>query len=570
MARFGMGFAPPPTSNSQAPSTSSSSSTDVKININVPMNEEQGGKKQRARGYAGVYKPPRKEITIVRPNEQEEQQEPYSNKRKRRDDSNRRQRSRGQNYIPLKDEDDEPIIPRNVPNEPLKISVRYTDEDAQGLPRANSHVVDLTVIDPSWNLTEEMTKVWHENPHVRQNMFNKRPVQNHGRQFAESDRLINDQCPRMKYQRRKAEAKTVEQWKQRQTLISEIEFLTKFADKANPQTVLVAGAAVTANHIHILVDLFPNIQWKLIDQDFGDAMPLDNVEFMEGEFTDEIVKQWEYKAGGDEQKKNTLFISHISSLPTSKLEAHVQDEFAAHDMALQQQLVLALRPAHSMLNFKLPFSEGRTTYLDGEQRFNIWNGNTSTDSVLYVSRQDDLKTTAPAPVDANGLRRIVFLPSTDPAFPFKQYDHTKHEEILYHFNVVTRPSLFQHSYAFTIEKFDHKKSTNVVIDHCYDCAAELFVLNNYIQSKKQAGDQMQEDNGTDSKEVEELSKSLAARFKDSSSKSSTSGKGSEEQSMAVAEGGVPTESSKTSGEQEDEEINIDSVDDGEIKIDYGD
>jgi len=50
-----------------------------------------------------------------------------------------------------------------------------------------------------------------------------------------------------------------------------------------------------------LSDLFPNLHWVLVDQDFGDAMPQDRVEYVEGEVTDEMVKQWEYKPGGGDE-----------------------------------------------------------------------------------------------------------------------------------------------------------------------------------------------------------------------------------------------------------------------------
>jgi len=48
------------------------------------------------------------------------------------------------------------------------------------------------------------------------------------------------------------------------------------------------------------------------------------------------VSHYLFGSTTDEQKKNVLFISHISSLPTSKLQANIQDEYAAHDMSLQQ------------------------------------------------------------------------------------------------------------------------------------------------------------------------------------------------------------------------------------------
>jgi len=81
-------------------------------------------------------------------------------------------------------------------------------------------------------------------------------------------------------------------------------------------------------------------------------------------------------------------------------------------------------------------------------------------------------------------------------------------------------------------------------------------------------DTMQEDDGNNNNEVEELSKSIALRMKDPSSagklqqkqEAGISGNG-EEQKKEATESGTKNE--------EEEEVNIDGVDDGEIVIDYG-
>lgn len=118
--------------------------------------------------------------------------------------------------------------------------------------------------------------VWQHNPHVRQVLANRRPLQRAGRPLLPSDRMLHEASPRTPYARRIGEAKTVDHWGQRKLLLSEIEFLTHYAREGD--VVLYAGAA-PGNHVRFLAEnMFPRLRFILVDPARFECLPTEHIQ----------------------------------------------------------------------------------------------------------------------------------------------------------------------------------------------------------------------------------------------------------------------------------------------------
>lgn len=125
----------------------------------------------------------------------------------------------------------------------------------------------------------------------------------------------------------------------------------------------------------------------------------------------------------------------ISDIRTGYTEDHVQK-----DMAAQMRWHLIIKPKKSILKFRLPWDDGKTLYLDGKIHLPVWGPITTTEARLITSGDK-----------------------------MKLYDNKDYEERMYYFNTVLRTKLYKHNI-----KMDG-------IDFCYDCAAEIKIIKEYIR-----------------------------------------------------------------------------------------
>jgi len=95
-----------------------------------------------------------------------------------------------------------------------------------------------------------------------------------------------------------------------------------------------------------------------------------------------------------------------------------------------------------MLKFRLPYETGTSEYLNGSMYLPVWGPQSTTEA------------------------RLVTLPGSGT----KPYVHTVYEEQMFHFNTVTRCSLYPNDVAALVEG----------MDHCYDCYAEVYILTQYL------------------------------------------------------------------------------------------
>ena len=251
-------------------------------------------------------------------------------------------------------------------------------------------------------------------------------------------RTLEPNAPKTPYRRRTDEEKTAIHWGQRKLLMSEIEFLLSTLPKKKKCVVVYAGAA-PGTHVRILADMFPSHLFILVDPAPFTVRPEEGrIVIHQCMFTDDVAKEL-----GAELEPNThlLFISDVRSCDPELHSEQVYNERINADMHAQAQWHKLLRPFKSMLKFRLPYAPGKTEYLSGDIHLPVWGPSSTTECRLVVSTHPDTQI----------------------------YDHTDHEQKMFHFNTVTRVALYKHSVR------------GCGIDHCFDCTSEVRILTKYLR-----------------------------------------------------------------------------------------
>lgn len=290
------------------------------------------------------------------------------------------------------------------------------------------------------NMCSQHSMIYRQNPHIRQVFVNDRKFCQLGRALKFEDLVIGTDTPKASYKRRNGEVKTVDHWGQRKLLMSEIMFLTEYANHSNENrettTVVYAGAAPGTHTNFLARELFPALKFVLVDPAPFDARPTDKIEIRNEYFTDEIADEF------SKEKGDVLFISDIRSWNTSdKVSDCVRESYVQDDMKLQMKWHNIMKPKATMLKMRLPYQPGKTTYLKGTIYLPVWGGRTTTECRLVACSDET-----------------------------HEYDHGEYESTMFHFQTVIRTSYF-----------DHDVDIETGLCHCFDCSAEIFILENYFR-----------------------------------------------------------------------------------------
>lgn len=246
-------------------------------------------------------------------------------------------------------------------------------------------------------------------------------------------RILHNNFERLKYQRRKNHNKTVVHWGQRKLLMSEIEFLTTYAEKGD--IVVYAGAA-PGNHTYLLSLMFPFVKFYLIDPNPFYCIETDRITIINELFTDKMAEEFSNLG-------NVLFISDIRSASWQTMTSSDVENSILNDMLLQQNWHLIMKPKMSMLKFRLPWKDGFTEYLDGAVHLPVWGPITTTETRLVTNSTIVVK-----------------------------WDNRKYEDQMFYFNTITRTQLYNYN----------KSITSNGLDNCFDCASEVYIW--YLYFKK--------------------------------------------------------------------------------------
>lgn len=193
-------------------------------------------------------------------------------------------------------------------------------------------------------------------------------------------------------------------WGQRKLLLTEVDFLTRFAPDGTC-TVVYAGAA-DGRHIGYLSELFPQCIFHLYDPRDFVVRESQKIHIHQQFFTDDTAREW--------TDKGVLFICDIRTV-TSREEL---DEAVIRNQEEQARWTRIMNPKVAMLKYHPPYSkEGGSdeyTYLDGEIVFQAWG-----------------------PASSDETRLIVKPPWRD-----RVYNVVEHEQQAAYFNLVMRMTEF--------------------------------------------------------------------------------------------------------------------------------
>lgn len=245
---------------------------------------------------------------------------------------------------------------------------------------------------------------------------------------------ILDLSKRAKYFQRPYDFKRTLHWGQLKLMLTEIEFLT-LATKASldPITMVYAGAA-PGDHIDVLSDMFPDVQFELYDPNDFIIAPTDKIKTHVQFFTDEDARKWVNTPG-------LVFCSDIRSEPATQ-------EVIKRNMAMQLDWWRIMNPLLSMFKFRLPWDAGLTEYPAGDIYIQPFPGSTSTETRLIVKQ---------------GASII-------------KYDNQQYEEACFYHNTVNRDKKYS-----IIGESDLDLNTDG-LDNCYDCMRFYLILKDYLNA----------------------------------------------------------------------------------------
>jgi len=259
-------------------------------------------------------------------------------------------------------------------------------------------------------------------------------------------RLLTDKIPRLKYQRRVTDRKTVLHWGQRKLLMGEIEFLHRFyKTKPTKKVYMIYAGAAAGTHLVILRELFPEVYFELYDSNpfSGKLKKLDRVKIYNRYFFDSDAEKWK---SVDHPDKHILLVSDIRTADTNTMSAEKVEKCVKADHKMQKNWYDIMEPDYSMFKFRLPWEDGKTKYMQGRIYIQCWAPVTSTETRLMVKKNSKLV----------------------------MYDNRDYEERLFHFNVHER----EMEYSNSLE--GQSKEAKEGLDNRYDSVAEIRILENVV------------------------------------------------------------------------------------------
>lgn len=237
-------------------------------------------------------------------------------------------------------------------------------------------------------------------------------------------------------------------WGQRKLFLTELEFLTRYLGDKSSNVVVDVGAAPGA-HLMLLLELFPQLKFILYDpRDFDVRLRSHpRVEIHKKFFTDKEASIY--------RDKKVLYICDIRSANPSKEPPIVSQRKILKDMRDQERWYNIMQPEKAILKFHPPFptlndnkpnpilrDKPTFNYLDGEVLIQPFARITSTETRLIP----------------NGKR--------------KNWNVKEYESACFTHNIYMRTCLY-----------DYEPSIKG-LDHCYDCACEVYLWEEYIKKYK--------------------------------------------------------------------------------------
>jgi hypothetical protein len=246
---------------------------------------------------------------------------------------------------------------------------------------------------------------------------------------------LNDIPYLTNYLPKKQKPSTIIHWGQFKLFLTTLQFLTNYVPKNEKTNVLYVGSA-PGHNIPLLIDMFPNTYWYLVDPRRFDKRLYEHKRVLYKNntfFSDKIAHELKEELN----KKKFLFISDIRS-------NEGEEENIRFNNKQQLKWYRILNPDYTFLKLRINRDIENFDYLNGDILLQPFAPMASTESRLIVGKNVGMKT----------------------------YNLNEYEGRFTLFNLVYRPSYYNHNY-------------NVPnMDHCYDCTLCFHILNKYRDKHK--------------------------------------------------------------------------------------
>lgn len=264
-------------------------------------------------------------------------------------------------------------------------------------------------------------------------------------------------------------------------LLSEMQAIIYYMDTTLVKNMVYVGAA-HGYHIYVLAKLFPGLTYHLYDisESWDKRLyELKNVIINNRYFEEKDIKEWQ------ERNEEILFVSDIRNLAVGleedkKADLDTFETLVAADMLMQQEWVKQLKPALSLLKFRLAYpdvvKEKTQTYLDGTVLRQIFARPSSAETRLLVKgiayRDWDLTTYDRMNAYFNRYVRAKGL-------YFNPIDSSKRA-------IYKKKGLYNdyESTALTIIAMDYLKKINAIVNETNILKILDFILDNCYASRK--------------------------------------------------------------------------------------
>lgn len=249
---------------------------------------------------------------------------------------------------------------------------------------------------------------------------------------------------------RRGQRSTLASWGQRKLALSEVDFLTDFADDGD--LVVYAGSA-PGTHLLDLAKLFPTLTFHLYDpRDFDVNLYRDQrFTIFQKFFTDLDALRY--------TGKNVIFLSDIRTV-SNELSNEINELRVAQDNYDQARLHQLMKPKKALLKFRLPFPiKGSPIYPNSEKK----------NKFLFRYLDGEVRLQAFAPPYSTEKRLI-------PNGKWRDYDASLDESLMATQNAVYRPSIY-----------DDMPEVGGM-DDCFDCTYEKYIWQKYTERFDPEGD----------------------------------------------------------------------------------
>ena len=312
-------------------------------------------------------------------------------------------------------------------------------------------------------LSPDKQKLYERNPHLRELFVNYEPIQRREDTFSRDNRVLLISSSFSSDGRFDAKKpSTLEHWGQRKLLLTEIEFLTNFG--LEDQYLVIYVGAAPGIYMEYLSSLFPDLRFRLFDTKKFALRPTSKIEVRPEPFSDQIAKRY------GAEKKKILFICNVRTFN----DKANPDLLLVEDMQTQRNWCELLQPHASLLNFRPLVREEKMKYLQGDLIIEPWASKRTTECRLVVMK--NAKSTS--------------------------YNTRKFVDAMQHFHYVDRLMYYEND-------MDHVETEG--LDHCYDCRAEIFILNEYLGKGRKFPSNM-----SIRKEIARMSQEISVKIEDPS------------------------------------------------------